>query len=68
MLYKFIDDREIIYDGTQLSPHWIYNEFGLLGDAIVAFIGECEVNLDHMVDLQDVKENAPIYSKKMLSF
>jgi hypothetical protein len=39
-----------------------------MGDAIVAFIGECDVNLTHMVDIEDVINNEPIYSKKMLNF
>ncbi len=38
------------------------------GDAIVAFIGECEVQLTEMVDIEDVINNEPIYSKYMLSF
>lgn len=63
----FIDD-EIKYEGWQLSPHWIYKNFKLQGDAIVAFTGECEVKLGEMVDIEDVINNEPIYSKNMLSF
>ena len=68
MKYKYVDDREVIYTGKQLRPHWAFEEFDLLGDSIVAFVGECCVKLDHMVDIEDVKNDAPIYSKKMLSF
>lgn len=64
---KFIND-EIKYTGLELSPHWIYKKFHLQGDAIVAFQGECEVNLSEMVDIEDVINNEPIYSKNMLSF
>jgi hypothetical protein len=39
-----------------------------MGDAIVAFCGECEVKLSEMVDIEDVINNEPIYSKYMLSF
>ena len=67
MLTKFIDE-EIKYVGSQLCPHWIYKNFKLQGDAIVAFIGECEVKLTEMVDIEDVINNEPIYSKSMLSF
>ncbi len=63
----FIDD-EIKYIGSQLAPHWIYKNFKLQGDAIVAFCGECEVKLPEMVDIEDVINNEPIYSKYMLSF
>ena len=61
----FIDEN-IKYVGTQLSPHWIYKNFHIMGDAIVAFIGECDVNLSHMVDIEDVINNEPLYSKNML--
>ena len=60
-------DKEIKYTGEQLSPHWIYKNFSIMGNAIVAFIGECDVNLNHMVDIEDVVNNEPIYSKKMLN-
>lgn len=61
-------EQEIKYEGWQLSPHWIYKNFKIQGDAIVAFCGECEVKLTEMVDIEDVINNEPIYSKSMLSF
>jgi len=61
-------NKEIKYIGNQLSPHWIYKNFNLLGDSIVSFIGEVDVNLSEMVDIEDVINNEPIYSKKMLNF
>ena len=61
-------DKEIKYTGKELSPHWIYKNFHICSDAIVAFIGEVEVNLGEMVDIEDVINNEPIYSKKMLNF
>ena len=63
----FIDD-EIKYIGSQLAPHWIYKNFKIQGDVIVAFCGKCEVKLTEMVDIEDVINNEPIYSKYMLSF
>jgi hypothetical protein len=63
----FIDD-EIKYIGSQLAPHWIYKKFKIQGDSIVAFCGESEVKLSEMVDIEDVINNEPIYSKCMLSF
>ena len=67
MKTKLIEE-EIKYIGSQLQPHWIYKNFKLQGDAIVAFIGDCEVKLTEMVDIEDVINNEPIYSKSMLSF
>ena len=67
MKTKFIDE-EIKYIGSQLAPHWIYKNFKIQGDSIVAFLGECKVDLTEMVDIEDVINNEPIYSKLMLSF
>ena len=67
MKIKFIEE-EIKYIGSQLVPHWIYKNFKIQGNSIVAFIGECEVKLSEMVDIEDVINNEPIYSKSMLSF
>ncbi len=67
MKTKFIKD-EIKYIGSQLAPHWIYKNFNIQGDSIVAFIGECKVDLTEMVDIEDVINKEPIYSKLMLSF
>ncbi|ADI01986.1 DUF366 family protein [Syntrophothermus lipocalidus] len=64
---RFIEER-IKYDGSQLSPHWIYRNFSILGDAVVSFTGECRVELSHMVDLVDVKSGQWIYSPLMLHF
>lgn len=58
----------IPYTGKELSPHWIYKNFDLLGDAIVSFIGPADVSLDSMVDLEDVKKKASIGSPEMLHF
>jgi hypothetical protein len=66
MQTKFIADRELLYDGRQLAPHWIYRQWDLRGDAAVAWVGPCRVDLSEMVDIEDVKAEAPIYSPKML--
>lgn len=66
MQYTYISDHQITYDGRQLAPHWIYRNFDLIGDAIVAFRGSCQVDLSEMVDIEDVKAEAPIYSPLML--
>ena len=58
MKTKFIEE-DIKYIGSQLHPHWIYRNFKLQGDAIVAFMGECEVKLTEMVDIEDVINNEP---------
>ncbi len=61
-------EENIKYIGSQLAPHWIYKNYKIQSDAIVAFCGECDVKLTEMVDIEDVINNEPIYSKYMLSF
>ncbi|MDH4378886.1 MAG: DUF366 family protein [Vampirovibrionales bacterium] len=58
----------VAYTGQQLANHWIYRQFGILGDAVVAFTGPCHVDLDSMVDLEDVLNEDHIYSEHMLHF
>lgn len=59
-------EKEQCYDGHQLAPHWIYKNHGLLGNALVAWVGPADVPVAHMVDLEDVRGNAPIGSPRML--
>lgn len=67
MLSKYIESP-IKYDGRQLTSLWSYRNFSLQGDSIVSFRGECHVEITEMVDLEDVKDNAHIYSEEMLNF
>lgn len=60
--------KPLPYRGLELKPHWIYENTGIMGNALIAFKGPCEVTLDHMVDLEDVKKKAPIYSPEMVHF
>jgi uncharacterized protein len=68
MIKTMLIKDEVVYNGTQLQPHWIYRNYGLLGDAIVAFEGEVSVDIDKMVDLTDVRQKEFIYSPRMLNF
>jgi uncharacterized protein len=67
-LKALLIEKELKYDGTQLSSHFAYRNFGLAGDSIVAFRGSVEVNLTEMVDIEDVINKEPIASDGMLSF
>ncbi len=61
-------EKNINYDGSQLSPHWIYKTTGIMGDAAVCFVGSCNVLDDKMVDLEDVLAKKSIKSSKMVHF
>lgn len=63
----FIQEK-ITYDGRQLSPLWIYKKVHLQGNAMVSFIGPCDVPLQNMVDIEDVKSKSPIFSESMVHF
>lgn len=58
--------EEFTYDGTQLRSLFAYLGHGLLGDSVVAWRGGCEISFDHMVDGEDLREQAAIRGSRML--
>lgn len=67
MQSRFITE-EITYTGKQLRSHWIYEQTGILDDAIVAFRGPARVEIEDLLDLSDKEKGAYIYSEDMLHF
>jgi hypothetical protein len=61
-------EQRIDYTGTQLKSHYIYEQFGMNDDAIVAFCGKCDVKHEAMVDIEDIIAQNKIYSDDMLHF
>jgi hypothetical protein len=61
-------DERLDYDGSQISSLWGYNAMDVQEDSIIAFRGECDVKIEHMIDLEDKKENESIESPDMLHF
>lgn len=53
---------------TELYGHYAFKNFGISGDAIVAFIGPCEVRGEDLVDLADRRAGAEIVAARMLHF
>ena len=68
MLKTLFVKEKIKYTGKELRSHFAYDRFDLPGDSLLAFCGECEVTVSDLVDIADVKDNAPIYSENMLHF
>jgi hypothetical protein len=64
---KFLEAKEE-YDGSQLVSLRNYLKHGLLGDSVVAWIGACDVTVDHMVDGEDLVAGAEIRGAEMLHF
>lgn len=67
-MIKYFNKETITYDGTQLSSLWGFRNFGIQGDSVISFRGPCKVELTEMVDLEDVRKKAPIFSTDMLHF
>lgn len=67
MKAKYIK-KTFAYTGEQLRPHFAYENHGLLGNSIVAWVGPCDIPFAHMVDLEDVLAKSPIRGGLMLHF
>jgi uncharacterized protein len=67
MKIKYLDTTEK-YDGSQLVSLRSYLQYGLLGDSIVAWVGPCDVSLEHMVDGEDLLAQERIAGALMLHF
>ncbi len=63
----FAPDR-IDYDGSQICSLWAYRRFGIEGDCIVAFVGGCDIPRENIVDVEDLRAGARIFSREMLHF
>ncbi len=61
-------DKNFLYDGQQLRPLYNYQIHDLVGSSVVAWVGPCDVHIDHMKDLVDLKNNEKICGKSMLHF
>jgi hypothetical protein len=64
----FEEEKKILYDGTQLSSHWIFKNYHVLGDVLLVFRGPCRISEESMVDLEDVLRKEEIRSSDMLHF
>lgn len=67
MKYKFLTTEES-YDGAQLASLRNYLKHQLLGDSCVAWVGPCDVSLEHMIDGEDLLASAEIRGARMLHF
>jgi hypothetical protein len=64
---KFLEIQDK-YDGAQLASLNNYLRHGILGDSVVAWIGPCDVDFEHMVDGEDLLQKATIAGDRMLHF
>ena len=61
-------DKKVDYDGSQISSLWAYNIADVQEDSVIAFRGKCDVEVEHMIDLEDRKNDDLILSEDMLHF
>lgn len=61
-------DQIIKYDGTQLRSLFAYLDHQVLGNSAVAFRGACDVSFEHMIDGEDLLQQAQICGSDMLHF
>mgnify|MGYP001365991274 CR=1 FL=1 len=61
-------ENKIDYDGSQLRRMYAYENFGLLGDSIISFVGACDVRAENMKDGEDLFQGEKIFSESMLHF
>ena len=47
---------------------WGYLQYKVLGDSIISWIGPCDISFEHMVDGEDLLQNAEIRGDRMLHF
>lgn len=57
---------ERAYTGRELRSHFAFDEFALVGDSAVAWIGPCRVDVGELVDLVDARAGAFIASPSMV--
>lgn len=67
MKIKFIS-KKIKYDGSQLKPLFAYENLGVMGNSVISWVGECNVELNHMIDLEDKISHSKICGDEMLHF
>jgi hypothetical protein len=66
LLTTHFDSEERPY--TELYGHFAFKNFGIAGDAAVAFVGPCDVEGERLVDLADGRAGAKIKAARMLHF
>lgn len=67
MKKKWIN-KVITYDGSQLRPLFAYENYNLLGESIISWVGPCDIPFENMKDLEDVNAHSPIRGSQMLHF
>lgn len=68
MLQIRFDPKRRSYTGAELRPHFLLTEMKMRGHALGAFIGDCRVETEALVDWEDRIVNDFIEAKEMVHF
>ena len=68
LLETHFSPLERAYTGRELRSHFAFDEFALIGDSAVAWVGPCRVDVGELVDLVDARAGAFIASPSMVHF
>ncbi|WP_461866645.1 DUF366 family protein [Thermococcus sp.] len=63
-----VKDKRIDYEGSAIRSHWAYRNFGILGNSIVVFRGKCDVKVEEMIDIEDLRASKEIKSDDMIHY
>lgn len=63
-----VKDRKIDYDGSAIKSHWAYRNFEVLGNSIVVFRGSCDIKIEEMIDIEDLRQQKEIKSEDMIHY
>ncbi|RYZ70829.1 MAG: DUF366 family protein [Proteobacteria bacterium] len=68
LLQTHFAPKQRTYFGPELRPHFILSEYRIAGDALLAFVGPCDVKTDHLVDWEDRLNDDHIRAESMVHF
>ncbi|MDV3103012.1 DUF366 family protein [Thermococcus waiotapuensis] len=63
-----VKEGRIDYDGSAIRSHWAYRNFGILGNSLVVFRGKCDVRVEEMIDIEDLRQSKEIKSDDMVHY
>ncbi len=67
-LKTYFSSEARAYFGPELRPHFILSQYKQVGDALIAFVGPCDVKTDHLVDWEDRLNSDSIRAASMIHF
>ena len=64
MHYLILNEKREFTALEEIKPHWALENFGLVGDSIVAFAGPCHIKPENFVDIIAGKRGKEIVERQ----